>query len=348
MPELFANGMTEAMIFTDALDEVCEYSLALYMGPFGRELRVNRCPDESLKARYLCSRVQREPNGSDEFTDHLRLIAAEFVSKTRGRYDDDLTLRTLCDVFVQTFNLSVALTDDPKFDTSDERYWPNQACLSVACGLGDLDVVTTLLSEHDVKINPTEPKHILSFPIRHAVRGGHKVIVDCLLQHGSRIEADGYDSAAWTIVHDSVLNREPAMLAFPERERYAGERLGSAYADVLITAGYHDNDIPFNILLEKGPIKAPLPKPLQQLVLREECEGRSLAIARRIFEMTSALDANYNLKGFTGAPRMYQRMMSSQERQCPLQAAAHWGSMPLIQLLLSHGAYPNWTNGPWG
>ncbi|KAK1065055.1 putative ankyrin-repeat protein [Friedmanniomyces endolithicus] len=353
--KLFANEMTEAIISTDALDEVCEDALALYMGIFssGRELRVTRCPDESLKARYLYSRAQREPHGSDDFTDHLRLIVAEFVSKTRGRYDYDTALRTLSDIVVQTFNLSVALTDNPMFFISDERYSPNQACLSVACGLGDLDVVTTLLSEHDVKINPTEPKHFLSLPIRPAVRGGHKAIVDYLLQHGSRIEADSLDKTAWTIVHDSILNREPAMLAFllekelafPEREQCAGERLGSAYEDALITAAYQDNDVAFNILVERGPIKAPFPEPLQQLVLMAACEGRSLAIARRFFEMNPALDPNYDLKGFVSRRA---NIPLDKQRQCPLQAAAHWGSMPLIQLLLNHGADPNWSNGYGG
>lgn len=352
MPELFANEMIEAMISTDALDEVCEDALALRTGIHGRDLRVTRCPDGSLKARYLYSRAQREPNGSDDFIDHLRLIAAEFVSKTHGRYDYDTALRTLCNIVVQTFNLSVALTDNPRFSTSDERYSPNQACLSVACGLGDLDVVTELLSKHDVKMNPTEPPkvHFLSFPIRAAVSGGHKAIVDYLLQHGSGIEAASLDPPFWTIIDDAILNSEPAILAFlleeelafPVREPCAGERLGSAYEGALITAAYRDNDVGFNILVERGPIKAPFPEPLQQLVLMAACEGRSLAIARRIFEMNPALDPNYDLKGFVSRRGIMSPLDG--QRQCPLQAAAHWGSMALVQLLLDHGADPNWAD----
>jgi ankyrin repeat protein len=368
MLELFANEMIEAMISTDALDEVTHDTRALYVGVMGRELRVTRCPDESLKALYLYSRAQRAPNGSDDssdassddssddfsndFTDHLRLIAAEFVSKTRGRYDYDRALRTLCDIVVQTFNLSVGLTDNPIF-TSRERYSPNQACLSMACGLGDLDVVTALLKEHDVKINPIEPhiEHFLSFPIRAAVRCGHKAIVDYLLQHGSGIEAASLDPPFWTILDDAILNREPAMLAFLlekelpflVRERCADvELLGSAYDGALVIAAYQDNGIAFNILAERGPIKAPFPAPLQKLVLMAACEGRSMAIARRIFEMNPALDPNYYLKGFVS--RRHIKPPLDGQRQCPIQVAAHWGSMPLVQLLLDHGADPDYAD----
>ena len=223
----------------------------------------------------------------------------------------------------------------------------------MACGLGDLDVVTTLLSEHDVEINPTEEYEVLflSFPIRAAVRGGHKAVIDYLLQHGSGVEAATLDPPFWTILDDAILNREPTMLAlllekgltFPVREPCAGiELLGSAHEAALSFAAYQDNDVAFNMLVERGPIKAPFPEPLQRLVLMAACEGRSMAIARRIFDLHPALDPNYYLKGYIGRRRMQPPFDG--KRQCPIQAAAHWGSMPLVQLLLDHGAELDWAD----